>query len=152
VRVNVLGRDPGGVVAPEDREEVRDRVMRTLLEYRDEATGLCPFSLVVRGEDAVDLGLYGDRVGDVVYAVHEEFTDEHGQMLPQAVSTDGGWGMACLCLLSGDGVRGGATINDTVSLTDIAPTVCAALGIDAPAQAQGRSLLPLVLEADLRSR
>jgi predicted AlkP superfamily phosphohydrolase/phosphomutase len=148
VRVNLLGREPGGIVAPEDREDVRDRVVTAMLDYRDEATGLCPFSLVVPGEDAADLGLYGDGVGDVVYALREEFADEHGKILPQDVRPQGSWGMRCLCLLSGDGVRPGSTIDETVSLTDVAPTVCDALGINPPAQAQGTSLLPLVQVAE----
>jgi predicted AlkP superfamily phosphohydrolase/phosphomutase len=149
VRVNVSGREPGGIVAPADRERVRDDVMRAMLEYRDEASGLCPFTLVVTGEDAAELGLYGDGVGDVVYAVDQEFAEEHGQALPQDVREQGSWGMRCLCLLSGDGVSAGSTIDETVSLTDVAPTVCDALGIDPPAQAEGRSLLPLALGAEL---
>ena len=148
VRVNLLGRDPDGVVPPDDREEVRDRAVRAMLGYRDEATGVCPFSLVVPGEDAADLGLYGDGVGDVVYAVREEFAEEHGQALPQDMRSQGSWGMRSLCLLAGEGVRPGSTIDESVRLTDVAPTVCDALGIDPPAQAEGRSLLPLVQDAE----
>ena len=70
------------------------RAMRAMLDYRDARTGECPFSLVVPSEEAVDLGLYGDGVGDVVYAVREEFADEHGQMLPQDDPRRGGVGHA----------------------------------------------------------
>jgi hypothetical protein len=149
VRVNLSGREPGGIVAPADRERVRDEVMRSLRDYRDEATGVCPFTLVVTGEEAADLGLWGDGVGDVVYAVDQQFAEEHGQALPQDVREEGSWGMRCLCLVSGEGVRAGSTIDETVSLTDVAPTVCDALGIGAPAQAEGRSLLPLAMGAEL---
>ncbi len=81
VSLNLQGREPEGVVAPRRRPAVRERVIAALQGYRDPETGLCPFSLVLRKEDARILGLYGDGVGDVVYAVREEFSDDHGQVL-----------------------------------------------------------------------
>ena len=137
VRLNLKGREPQGVVAPDAYEHVRDRVMRALLDYRVAATGACPFSLVVPKEDAAALGLYGDGVGDVVYAVHPDYCEEHGQMLPDATSTPGAWGMPALCLFSGAGVRTGRVVEGPVSLTDVAPTICDALGIEPPLQADG---------------
>ena len=140
VRVNLAGRDPCGVVPPIGFEDVRQRAIRAMREYRDPRTGVSPFSLVVPAEEAVDLGLYGAGVGDVVYAVHDEFADEHGQILPQATRDEGAWGMRSLCVFSGSGIRPGSVIEEAFSLIDIAPTVCAALGIPPPLQADGRSL------------
>jgi len=137
IRLNLKGREPHGIVAPGSFEQVRDRVLRALLDYRDAATGVCPFSLVILKEDAVALGLYGDGVGDVVYAVRPEYCEEHGQMLPQATRAPGAWGMPALCLFSGDGVRSGHVVADPASLTDVAPTICEALGIPRPLQADG---------------
>jgi len=141
VRVNLAGRDPRGVVPPVGFEDVRLRAIRAMREYRDPRTGASPFSLVVPAEDAVDLGLYGDGVGDIVYAVHEDFADEHGQILPQATRDEGDWGMRSLCVFSGAGIRRGSVIEEPCSLIDVAPTVCAALGIPPPLQADGRSLM-----------
>jgi predicted AlkP superfamily phosphohydrolase/phosphomutase len=140
VRLNLKGREPQGIVAPEAFEEVRARVLRALLDYRVPATGRCPFSLVIPKEDAVGLGLYGDGVGDVVYAVHPEYCEEHGQMLPQTTTGPGAWGMPALCLFSGAGIRAGGVVTDPASLTDVAPTICDALGIAPPLQADGDSL------------
>ena len=123
VRVNLAGRDPRGVVHPAAHGDVRRRAMDALLEYRDGATGRSPFTLVARAEDAVSLGLYGDGVGDIVYAVDEAFADEHGQVLPQAMRDEGAWGMRSLCLFSGPGIRP-RVVEEQISLTDIAPTVC----------------------------
>jgi len=117
--------------------------MQALLDYRDPATGNCPFSLVIPKEDAVGLGLYGDGVADVVYAVHPEFCEEHGQMLPQATRAPGAWGMPALCLFSGAGVRSGCVVAGPASLTDVAPTICHALGIPRPLQADGALLSQL---------
>ncbi len=143
VRLNVKGREPQGIVAPDELVPVRERVLRALLAYRVAETGVCPFSLVVAKEDAVALGLYGDGVGDVVYAVHPEYCEEHGQMLPQARMAAGAWGMPALCLFSGAGARSGHVVRDPASLTDVAPSICDALGIPPPLQANGNSLSQL---------
>ncbi len=137
VRLNVKGREPHGIVAPDAFEQVRRRVLQALLAYRDPATGSCPFSLVIPKEDALALGLYGDGVADIVYAVHPEFCEEHGQMLPQTTTGGGAWGMPALCLFSGAGARSGCVVEDRASLTDVAPTICHALGIPRPLQADG---------------
>ena len=144
VRVNLAGREPQGVVPAIGFEDVRVRAMRAMLDYRDPATGLCPFSLVVPKEEARVLGLHGDGVGDIVYAVREEFADEHGQMLPEDTRAVGDWGMRCLCLFSGAGIRPGSIVEDPFTLMDVAPTVCDALGVSQPLQADGTSVLRLI--------
>ena len=149
VRVNLAGRDPCGVVPPIGFEDVRQRAIRAMREYRDPRTGVSPFSLVVPADEAVDLGLYGAGVGDVVYAVHDEFADEHGQILPEATRDDGAWGMRSLCVFSGPGIRPGSVIEEPCSLIDVAPTVCAALGIPPPLQADGRSLMQRLSTTEL---
>jgi predicted AlkP superfamily phosphohydrolase/phosphomutase len=137
VRVNVVGRERQGVVMPDDFERVRQRAIDVMLSYRDAATGRSPFSMVIPKEDAVSLGLYGDGVGDIVYAVCEEFADEHGRILPQATRAAGSWGMRALCLYSGDGVGSGQVVDDPGTLTDVAPAICDALGIPRPLQSEG---------------
>ncbi len=44
--------------------------------------------------------------------------------------------------ISGPGVRGGRSVEDMASLTDLAPTFLEAAGIEAPAEMTGRSLWP----------
>ncbi len=143
VRLNIAGRERHGIVPIGSVERVRQRVIQAMLAYRDAATGRCPFSLVIPKEEAVGLGLYGAGVGDVVYAVHEEFADEHGRILPQATRAAGDWGMRALCLFSGYGVRSGHVVEDPVWLTDVAPTICQALGIPRPLQAEGMPISQL---------
>jgi predicted AlkP superfamily phosphohydrolase/phosphomutase len=146
VRVNLAGREPQGIVPAIGYEDVRLRAMRAMLDYRDPETGLCPFSLVVPREEAAIFGLHGDGVGDIVYAVHEQFADEHGQMLPEDTRAAGAWGMRSLCLFSGAGIRPGSIVEDPVNLMDVAPTVCDALGVSAPRQADGSSFLESIVD------
>jgi len=137
VYVNLKGREPYGVVPADSYNDVRERVIDAMLSYRDPQTGLCPFSLVLRKEDARVLGLYGDAVGDVVYAVREEFSDEHGQSLGTGEWASGAGSLKCLFVLSGPGVRKGVTLERTVWLTSAAPTLCHAAGLPVPRDATG---------------
>jgi hypothetical protein len=68
IRINVRGREEGGVVAPgAEYEAARDAVIRALEDHCDPRTGERVFQLVLRSEDAQGFGWYGERVGDVCY-------------------------------------------------------------------------------------
>lgn len=64
--VNLQGRQPEGTVAPEDYERVRQQVIDLLLGLRD-PDGTQPVVKAIRREEARPMGLWGERVGDVVY-------------------------------------------------------------------------------------
>jgi predicted AlkP superfamily phosphohydrolase/phosphomutase len=148
VYVNLKGRDPEGVVEPGDYLAVRERAIDALLSYRDPESGLCPFSLVLRKEDARILGLYGDRIGDIVYAIREEFGDEHGQGLGTGEWASGSGSMKPLLLFSGPGFKKGEILDRTVWLTDVVPTVCYATGMPVPQDAEGCVLYQALEEPD----
>jgi predicted AlkP superfamily phosphohydrolase/phosphomutase len=135
--VNLKGREPFGIVPAEGFDDVRERIIDAMLLYRDPQTGLCPFSVVLRKEDARVLGLHGDSVGDVVYAVREEFSDEHGQSLGTGEWASGPGSLKCLFVIAGPGVRKGVTLDRTVWLTSAAPTLCHAAGLPIPRDATG---------------
>ena len=67
VRVNLRGRDAGGVVPSEEYEATRDAVIRAIEDYRDPLGGERAFQFVARSEDSALFGWYGERVGDVCY-------------------------------------------------------------------------------------
>jgi hypothetical protein len=67
VYVNLKGRDPDGIVEKGDEyETVCDRIISALYGIRD-PEGRCPIAFALRKNEAEMIGLYGDRVGDVVY-------------------------------------------------------------------------------------
>ncbi len=137
VRLNRTGREPRGVVGRGDAAHVLERVLEALRGYRDPDTGLSPFTLVAPTEQAGALGVGGPGAGDVVYAVRPQFSEVHGSMLPAETLTAGDWGMPALCLVAGLGAARGVLPDHTVRLVDVAPTVCRALGVPAPARADG---------------
>ena len=123
IYVNVKGRDPDGIVEPgEEYEAVRQEIIDTLLTYVDPDTGKRVFSMALRREDARILGLYGERCGDVIYAIYPWFGTQHGNILPTAE-----WGLGTLkatIIMNGAGLKKGAMLERTIWLTDLVPTIC----------------------------
>ena len=70
--INLKGRDPHGVVEPEDYEKVQEEIIRTLMNMRDPETGANVVSYAIKKKESARLGIYEgpgyDRVGDVLYA------------------------------------------------------------------------------------
>jgi hypothetical protein len=140
IYVNLKGRDPQGIVDQSDYGRVQERVIDALLSYRDPESGICPYSLVLRKEDARILGLYGDRVGDIVYAVREEFGDEHGQTLPTGQEGATFGSLRSAFLISGPGIKKGAVLSRNVWLTDVVPTICYVARLPMPRDTEGAVL------------
>ena len=136
VFINLKGRDPGGIVDPEDFDKVQQQIIHALTTYVDPGTGKQPFALAVTRENAEMLNLWGDLVGDVVWAVHPEFDACHGRHLP-AVSLGIG-GQHTTFIINGPHIRSGLALQGQARSVDIAPTVAHLLGVPQPRNAEGR--------------
>ncbi|MEM3041756.1 MAG: alkaline phosphatase family protein, partial [Nitrososphaerota archaeon] len=78
VWINLKGRDPEGIVEPEEYEVVQEKVIEALLSMRDPETGECPFALVLKKKDAWAFGQFGPRVGDVIWYLRPPYTPWEG--------------------------------------------------------------------------
>jgi len=135
VYINLQGRDPNGIVDPADYEKVQQEIIDALLTYVDPRTGLRPVALALSKQDARILGLYGDGIGDVVYAVNPWYGAQHGQQLPNA-----DWGVGSLrglFAMQGPGIPKGLKLERTVWLTDLVPTICYIMDWPVPEQSEG---------------
>ncbi len=148
IYINLEGRDPAGIVPEAEYSQVQEAIIDALLSYRDPDTGLCPYSMVLRKQDARVLGLHGDRIGDVVYAVREEFSDEHGQILGTGQSSSGFGSLGCTLVMEGPGVKRGVSIDRTVWLTDVVPTICHIARLPIPVTAEGSVIYQLLERPD----
>ncbi len=149
VYVNLEGRDPEGSVKPEDYETVRDQIIEALLSYRDPELGVCPFVMAWRREDARPLGLYGERVGDIVFAYRPDFVGQHGPHLPTAE-----WGIGDLhglLILKGPNIKKGEKLARTAWITDVVPTVCYLAEWPVPRQAEGAVLYQALEDPDAQT-
>jgi len=149
IYVNLKGRDPQGIVEPgEEYEEVREQIIRHLYDYTDPQTGKKPIALALKREDARILGLYGDRVGDVVYALNPEFGGEHGNFLPAVEHGIGS--MKGLLIMCGPGIRQNAVLQRTVWLTDVVPTICYLAELPVPRDTEGAIIYQALEEPNLK--
>lgn len=136
VYVNLKGRDPHGIVEPgAEYEEVRDRIIAALYDLKDPRTGRRKVDLALRREDARIVGLYGERCGDVVFALGSEYSHNHGQQLP--TKKYGISSLAALFVMAGPGIKKGQ-VGKPIWLMDIAPTIAHLLDVPVPRDAEGR--------------
>jgi hypothetical protein len=119
-----------------------------MMDYKDPATGKHPFSLVLRKEDAALLGLWGDRIGDIIYAVRPEYDMEHGSELPTA--RVGELTIRSLFFMKGPNVKKGVHLQRLVQLTALSPTIAYLMGFSVPAQAEGPVLWEALEDPDFR--
>ncbi len=139
VWVNLKGRQPNGIVEPGEYEALRDEIVR-ILESAPPATspGDRFAHVVVKKEDAEAFGLWGDRVGDVVY-FHKAWY--HGGHHGNFHTTRGRFGsMRAMAIFKGPGVRRGERLKKPINLVDVAPTIAHAISIPTPRDADGRVL------------
>lgn len=72
-------------------------------------------------------------------------TTDHGAGFPAMKASLTDWGTGVFLILSGPGgFTGGRIVDGMVTHMDLYPTICALLGVQAPAWLQGKSLLPLI--------
>ncbi len=149
VYVNLKGRDPDGIVEPgKEYRQVQDEVINALSGYVDPTTGKKPIVLALRKEDARFINIYGDYVGDVVFAMSEEFGPQHGPYLPTAE-----WGLGSLhgtFAMSGPGIKKGVELERNVWCLDMIPTLCYLAGWPMPRDAEGAIIFQALEEPDPR--
>lgn len=165
VYVNLKGRDAEGCVESEDYESVRDRIISVMRDLTA-PNGKRVYDLVLRAEDAVPLGLYGEYTGDVIavyaqgmsWSGHggEEWDREdtvfalstadsfdygahHGPMSPTAETKV--CSNKAFLVASGKGIRKNYDRTQTglgpVRVLDVVPTISYLMGCQPPKENQG---------------
>jgi len=135
IYINLKGRTPFGIVDPKDYEMVQQEIIDALYTYVDPATGRRPVALALTKQDARILGLYGENIGDVIYAIYPEFGSQHGPILPTAKSGIGS--LRGLLTMTGPGLKKNYRLERTCWLTDLVPTICYLMNWPVPEQSEG---------------
>jgi len=145
--VNLKGRDPQGIVEPgEEYRQVQEEIIKAFTEYVDPTTGKKPILFALRKEDARFMNIYGDYVGDVVYAISGECGPQHGPFLSSAE-----WGLGSLhglFSMSGPGVKKGVELERNVWCLDLVPTICYLAGWPMPKNAEGAVIFQALEDPD----
>lgn len=145
--LNVKGREPQGLIAPEDYEATRDRLIAELEALGDpdgQPIGtrvLKPEDLykTVRGPAPPDLFIYfGDlrwrSVGTIGTGQIHTFENDTGP-------DDANHAPEGMLIATGPGIPASGPISG-MQLMDVTPTVLQLFGLDIPADLQGRALFP----------
>lgn len=159
--VNLKDREENGVVGQSEYEDVVRKVMSALASIRDPETGEPVFGLIMRREEARVLGLYGDRVGDVVFSLRPGYSASTSLVINKS-SGEGIIFSPAIPLKTITGTHAdlpfypqllavfgaiGSSITPGrlgyISSTSIAPTIAYILGIAPPLNATG-IVLPIV--------
>lgn len=153
--------NPNGLDAPfrrpkgEAYEKLRTEVMQALNELSDE--GVKPLERALKWEDAGELGLPPDRVGDIVlanrggYNWSEETSEDLKLFLTslkggykQGVLADNEQGMWTPFVVMGPGVKHNHQITHPVRHVDQYPTIMKLLGQEIPAFVEGKPLAEII--------
>lgn len=149
VRINLAGRDPGGVVPESEYEAVRDGVIDALSSLSTPAGGPA-FSWVERYEAVAGEAPAGDAP-DVVFLPGERHAASAKLTGRRTVPIDGHDHRPEGVFVVDGGPFDGATAPDGVSVTDLVPVAMASAGLPVPARVDGEVPRGLVESASERA-
>lgn len=143
VRINLKGREPGGIVEPDEYESVRDRLIDDLKALRY-PNGEVVFDRVYRREEVME-GPYLELAPDVVTCMPVGVPSCHLEPREIFAVCDGAtgshtdWGVL---IAHGPGIEPGREVAGA-RLMDVAPTALYALGVPLYEDMDGRPVLEL---------
>ena len=135
IYINLKGREKWGIVEPEDKYALEDKIIDDLYSYRDE-NGERIIALALRNKDAVLLGLGGDRCGDIIYWNVEHKGRVHGDTLP-ASEGYAETSVSPIFIAAGAGIKENFITERYIHSVDVAPTIAILGGVRFPAQCEG---------------
>lgn len=143
IYLNIKGRDPYGIIEPEDQYEVEEQLMTDLYGYRDPKTGKRVFALALRNRDAIQFGLDGPLSGDIIYMTAEGYNMDHGECLSSCYGYDD-TSVAPIFVAAGPGVKKSFRTTRVIREVDVTPTVAVLAGVRMPAQCEGAPIYQII--------
>lgn len=146
IYINLKGRDPYGIVEPEDKYELEERIITDLYSVKDPDTGHRIFTLALHNKDAVLLGLGGPLCSDIVVFLHEDYAVSHGYALSTACGYND-TSMNPLFVAAGKGIKKGFITDRWIRQVDIAPTISVLMGVEIPNDCEGAPAYQILSES-----
>ena len=136
IYINLKGREPYGIVDPEDKYELEEKIMTDLYSLRDELTGHRIVSVALRNRDAALFGEGGPESGDIIFYIAEGYTGDHSDGLSTIDGTCD-TSVRSVFMAAGPGIKKNYRTDRIVKHVDVTPTVATLLGVRMPAQCEG---------------
>lgn len=146
IYLNLKGRNPQGIVAPEEQYELEREIISALYNYRDPQSGQRVVAVALRNKDAILLGMGGPGCGDIYYWIEEGFNYDHGDALSTAQGKYD-TSVSPIFVACGNGFKRGYYTNRYIKEVDFAPTVAVLAGVRMPADCEGAPMYQLLSEA-----
>ena len=135
ILINLKGRDPGGIVEPEDYEKTVQQLISDLYAYRDPIHGERVVSFCMTREEMEAIGMGGPHSGDIFFQMTKDFGLEHAFAPPHM--TNHGYSMGCICLMCGSDIKEGEFIKRPIRTVDVVPTICHVCNVNMPDDVEG---------------
>jgi predicted AlkP superfamily phosphohydrolase/phosphomutase len=138
----------GGIVEPGERDRVLSEAIRALQSAKDPVTGNALIKALYRNEAYAELGFGGEAGGDVLLDFADDYypsasrSDNIAGVVASPIGSGvhGGFSkrpkLQAICYMAGGPIAKGKR-GPAIRQIDVAPTLCALLGIRPPAQAVG---------------
>ena len=136
IYINLKGRNPHGIVEPEDKYELEEQLMTDLYSYKDKKTGHRVVSLAVRNKDAALFGYGGPECGDICYFMADGYNADHADGL-STCEGDCETSLSPFFVAAGTGIKKGFKTERVIRQVDLAATVAAMMNVRMPAQCEG---------------
>lgn len=136
IYLNLQGRDKYGIVKPEERYALEEKIISDLYNYRDPISGKRAIGIALRNKDCAVLGLGGKECGDIFFTVDEGLNRLHGDGLPTA---EGAYNTSAMpvFIAAGSGIKINHITSRIIRQIDLAPTLSALLNVRVTAECEG---------------
>lgn len=142
VYINLKGRDPHGIVEPEDYEALCHKIQDDFYRYRDPANGKRIIEMIVGHDGMEALGLYGKHVGDLYFVFTPEYCHDHGNSFSNMENF--GFSMKCIFYAAGAGIKKNTVIQRRVRQVDLVPTICSMMEAPIPDKCEGGIIYQMI--------
>lgn len=138
IYVNLKGRDPQGIVEPEELDDLVTQIISDLYSYRDHKHGERVISCAFRRNEMAVLGLSdlcAENLGDIFFILEPKFTRDQGNSFSNTEIM--GTSIQCIFMMAGEGIKEDFIIRRDVQEVDLVPTLCHLVGVNPPDGVEG---------------
>jgi len=143
IYLNIKGRDPYGIIDPEDQYEWEEEVMTRLYGYKHPVSGKRVIALALRNRDAYLLGMGGPESGDILFWNAEGYNYDHCDSLSTTYGY-AGTSVSPIFIAAGKGIKENFLTERIIRQVDVAPTVAELTGLRMPEQCEGAPIYQIL--------
>lgn len=135
IYINLKGRDPQGIVEPDEYDDLVQQIITDLYSYRHPKTGKRVVAFCMNRDEMEGIGCGGPHYGDIIVELVPTYNETHGNC--QTTVEHEGHSLNCLCMMIGDDFKQSESIRRIVRITDIVPTICHLTDTEVPSNVEG---------------